>query len=220
MEHGPEEHLEHAEHAQHAARNPFDRRVTVTIAIVAAVLAGVTMAAHRAHNDTLILQGEATKEKAQLGIQQTEIANQYAFYQAKNNRGVLFEAFLDMIAMLPLKEGTEKVHEKATAKWKKQLDKYEVELPKMLEEAERLKLQAKDHEHKAAVFAEQSHDAHARAGRFDLGELGLQLGVVLCSLAILRKSRGFWYGGIAISVLGLIVALSGAFGVWMGEGGH
>ncbi len=220
MEHGPEEHLEHAEHAQHAAHNPFDRRVTVTIAIVAAVLAGVTMAAHRAHNETLILQGEATKEKAQLGIHQTEIANQYAFYQAKNIRGALYEALLDMTQMLPLKDGSDKAQEKALGKWKKQVDKYEVELPKMLEEAERLKTKAKEHEHKAEVLAEQSHAVHLRADRFDLGELGLQLGVVLCSLAILRKSRAFWYGGIAISVLGLIVALSGAFGIGMGAGGH
>jgi hypothetical protein len=37
-----EHHLEHAEHAQHAAHDPFDRRVTMTIAIIAAMLACVT----------------------------------------------------------------------------------------------------------------------------------------------------------------------------------
>src|SRR5438105_5026105 len=135
MVHGPEEHLEQAEHAQHAAHNPFDRRVTVSIAIVAAILAGVTMAGHKAHNETLRLQGEAIKEQSLVGVYRTETANQYAFYQAKNNRGVMYDAFLDFAAMLSLKDGSEKVQDKATGKWKKQIDKYEKELPKMLEEA-------------------------------------------------------------------------------------
>ena len=47
MSHGMEEHLEHAEHAQHAAHNPFDRRVAMSMAIVAAVLACVAMLSHR-----------------------------------------------------------------------------------------------------------------------------------------------------------------------------
>src|SRR5580692_2596428 len=77
MENGPEEHLEHAEHAKHAARDPFDKRVTVTIAIVAAVLAGVTMAGHKAHNETLLLSGDAIKEQTQVGIFRTDAANKY-----------------------------------------------------------------------------------------------------------------------------------------------
>src|SRR5579863_4610119 len=103
MAEGPEEHLEHAEHAQHAAHNPFDRRVTVSIAVVAAILAAVTMAGHQAHNETLRLQGNAIKEQSLVGIYRTDTANQYAFYQAKKNRGVMYEAFLDFVSMLPLK---------------------------------------------------------------------------------------------------------------------
>jgi len=55
-----EHHLEHAEHAQHAAHSPFDRRVTMTIAIIAAMLACVTLLSHRAHNETLALEIEAS----------------------------------------------------------------------------------------------------------------------------------------------------------------
>jgi len=36
------EHVEHVEHQQHAAHSPFDRRVAMTMAIVAAMLAAVT----------------------------------------------------------------------------------------------------------------------------------------------------------------------------------
>src|SRR5437868_1113624 len=220
MEHGPEEHLEHAEHAQHAAHDPFDRKVTLSIAIVAAILAGVTMAGHKAHNETLRLQGEAIKEQSLVGISRTDTANQYAFYQAKKNRGVMYEAFADFISMLPLKDGSEKVHEKATGKWKKETEKYVKELPQMLAEAEKLKAEAKKYEAKAEKLVEDSHTSHTRADRFDIGELGLQLGVVLCSLAILTKSRYFWYTGLLCSLLGLVVALSGVFGWFMGGGSH
>jgi len=220
MGHGPEETLEHAEHAQHAAHNPFDRRVTVSIAIVAAILAAVTMVGHEAHNETLRLQGDAIKEQALVGVYRTDTADQYAFYQAKKNRGVMYEAFLDFVSMMPLRFGTEQVQEKATGKWKKQVEQYAKELPKMLEEAEKLKKKAEESQERADKAVSDSHKVHAQADRFDLGELALQLGVVLCSMAILTKSRPFWYSGLACSLLGLLVALSGYFGWLMGEGGH
>ena len=145
MGEGPEEHLEHAEHAQHAAHNPFDRRVTVSIAIVAAILATVTMAGHQAHNETLRLQGDAIKEQSLVGIYRTDTANQYAFYQAKKNRGVMYEAFLDFVSMLPLKEGSDKANENATGKWKSQIAQYQTELPKMLADAKKLEAETKEY---------------------------------------------------------------------------
>ena len=54
--------------------------------------------------------------------------------------------------------------------------------------------------------------------RLDLGDLGLQLGVVLASLAILTKRRAFWFLGSA--VIGLAVAMTGQMGVMLGDHGH
>src|SRR4051812_34094187 len=71
MAHGTEHHLEEAHHAEHARHDPFDRRVAMTMAIVAAALACVTMLSHRAHNETL--------------KNTTEAANQWAYFQAKKN---------------------------------------------------------------------------------------------------------------------------------------
>ena len=84
MSHGPEHQIEHAENAAHAAHDPFDRRVTISIAIVAAVLAGVTMLGHRAHNETLKLQGEALQAQTEGGIKHSLSANKWAQYQAQN----------------------------------------------------------------------------------------------------------------------------------------
>ena len=46
------------------------------------------------------------------------------------------------------------------------------------------------------------------AGRFDLGELGIELALVFCSLAVLTKRLGFWYSGISVGLIGGVVALT------------
>src|SRR5438105_10255300 len=140
MVHGPEEHLEQAEHAQHAAHNPFDRRVTVSIAMVAAVLAGVTMAGHRAHNETLRLQGEALQVRGEAlriqmdaSIKNTKTINQWAFYQAKKNRDALYRAFLANANMTGATGGDED-----KKYWQSQIEDYKKELPELKAEAENL----------------------------------------------------------------------------------
>jgi len=178
---GTAEHLEHIEHQQHAAHSPFDRRVAMSMAIIAAALAAVTMLSHKAHNETLLYQ--------------TKASDQWTFYQAKNIRQHEYEAFLLLLGSLardPAKEATAK---EAEDKWTKQVKKYETELPKMQEEAQEL-------EH-------QSHVKHDMAARFDLGELGIELALVFCSLAVLTKRLGFWYSGIAVGLVGGVIALTG-----------
>ena len=80
-----EHHLEHAEHVPHAALNPFDRQVAMTMAMVAAVLACVSMLSHRAHNDTLKLRILANDDL-------TEASNRWGHYQAKKNRAYMYAA--------------------------------------------------------------------------------------------------------------------------------
>src|SRR5204863_9491708 len=84
MSHGPEHHIEHAEHAAHASHDEFNKRVTISIAMVAAVLACVTMLSHRSHNEVLRLQGEALQQQTLASIQSTKAANKWAYYQTKN----------------------------------------------------------------------------------------------------------------------------------------
>lgn len=216
MGHGPEEHIEHAEHAQHAAHNPFDKRVTVSIAIVAAVLAGVTMLGHKAHNDVLRLQGEALENQTAAGINHSKAANMWNLYQAQNIRGHMYLALAKFTDVSPAAAGKEKDRETLSQDWKNKRNDYEEkELPKWKARAEALTDKAEEHEKDARQALKKSHEAHYRADRFDLGELCLQLGVVLCSLAILTKSRGFWFGGLACALAGLVVALTGQFSVFM-----
>ena len=63
----------------------------------------------------------------------------------------------------------------------------------------------------AAKYREKSEHKHHQADYFDLGELGVELALVLSSVAILTKRPGFWSGGLAVGVVGLIFVAIGFF---------
>jgi hypothetical protein len=191
MEHGPEHTIEHAEHAQHAAQNPFDRRVTMSIAIVAAILAAITMVGHRTHNETLRLE--------------VETANKWAYFQANKLRGHLYEVNADLVTEMARLQGNKVVGPSPAQKnWREKASGYKKREPKIEAEARKL-------EHDA-------HEAHMRADRFDYGELGVEFAVVLCSIAVLTKRAGYWYVGLISCLLGTAFALTGVLGLFMSLG--
>jgi hypothetical protein len=108
MSEGTENHLEHAEHAQHAAHDPFDRRVAMTMAITAAVLALATVLSHRAHNQVLQLQGEAGQLRTQATTYHTQASDQWGYFQAKKQRMYLYGANADLAVALGKPRADEK----------------------------------------------------------------------------------------------------------------
>jgi hypothetical protein len=216
MTHGAEHHLEEAEHAQHAVSDPFNRRVALTMAIVAATLACVTLVGHRAHNATLSAQIKANDNI-------TERANVFGRYQAKKNRqyqaeanAQLLTANAEMLTALAgdgggrnqrLTEAAAKAQEGAK-RWEANVKKWNADAEEIMAEGNRLARPIRDYEAEAELH-------HHRSSYFDLGALAVQLALVLCTVAILARSRAFWFSGIVVAVVGLAVALSGFF-----VGGH
>jgi len=188
-----EQHLEHAEHAQHAAHSPFDRRVTMTIAIIAALLACVTLLSHRAHNATLQSEIHANDFI-------TLASDKWNEYQAKKNRLYLFQVNIELVRVLS-KDGTQNSDEQTKA-WKTQAEKFE-------EDAAKLQNEARDYEDKAKEMKDQSEHIHHIGDRYDLGELGVEIGLVICSIAVLTKRNGFWLSGMAAAGLGAVLAVIG-----------
>jgi hypothetical protein len=119
MGHGTDKHLEHAEHTQHAAHNPFDSRVAMTMAILAAVLAGVTLTSHRGHTETLRLANEAT-------ALHTKASDKWNEYQAVNIRTHEYRAHLTTEYLLA-RDGLKHDPEADALRnyWISQLEKYE-----------------------------------------------------------------------------------------------
>jgi hypothetical protein len=223
MSHGPEHHIEEAEHAAHAIRDPFDRQVIMTVAIVAAILATVTLFAHRAHNDTLRLQGDAIRLESEAGGLHTKGANKWAYYQAQNNRQHQYKALANLVQFLPTRDDAEAKKKQAVTVgyWKKQVKKYEETLDTIKKEAEQFDQQSEQFHDKAGEKLAASHHAHAIADRLDYGELAVEISLVLCSIAVLTKRRGFWYVGMTCCLIGVLVALSGLLGLGIASGtGH
>src|SRR5262249_36167800 len=124
MTHSAEHHIEHAEHAAHAAGDGFNKQVTMSIAIVAAVLACVTMLGHRAHNDTLLAQGEALKLQNEASIKSTESANKWAYYQTKNTFNFLSGIMVDTLEVVAVREDAKKDFEKTLKSYKDTIEYY------------------------------------------------------------------------------------------------
>jgi hypothetical protein len=179
-----EHHLEEAEHSQHFKHDPFNRRVALTMAIIAATLACVTLASHRAHNERM--------------SQLIEASNRWNYQNTKRSRYHQYQISSDMARVLSATAGTEEGRTTATglmSDWKKK--------------SEEEKEAAAKEEDKASEHMAKGHHAHHQSNYFDGGELCLEMGLVLCSVALLSRQRWFWFTGIGVSVLGAAVALYG-----------
>jgi hypothetical protein len=53
--------------------------------------------------------------------------------------------------------------------------------------------------------------AGRKADRFDGGEALLEIGLVICSITLLTKRRIFWFGGMLVGTVGVVLALTGFF---------
>src|SRR6202165_1562579 len=88
------------EHAENAHHNPSLAPVSLTMAVLAVLVAVASLLGHRAHTEEVILQAQSS--------------DQWAYYQAKNIREHEDELFTDLTAVLPGKdaESIAKLHEK------------------------------------------------------------------------------------------------------------
>jgi hypothetical protein len=155
--------------------------VSLTISTLAVLVAGATLLGHRAHTEELLLQSQAT--------------DQWAYYQAKNIRLHEMQGIADLLGALAPSE------RKETAVVR---DKYLKEVERYQNDKENISEKAKDLEKERDVISR-------RADRFDGGEALLEVGLVICSITLLTKRRAFWFGGMFVGALGVLMALTGLF---------
>jgi len=225
MAHGPEHSLEQAEHGGHTL-GPFDRKVAMTMAIVAAGLACVSLLSHRGHTETL-------RQQSQANAFHTEASDAWNFYQAKNIRSYEFQSFLKMSMLLGKNAGSEPLDERIRNDWVGQVNKYEgsgfweaydaylkgmkTERPERRDQSEltRLEKEARAFQEKAKKAEEDSERVHHAVNWVDFGHLAFELALVLASLAILTKQRGFWLAAIAVAVSGAVLAFLGVYSLYL-----
>ncbi|MGH9495691.1 MAG: DUF4337 domain-containing protein [Candidatus Sulfotelmatobacter sp.] len=167
------------EHAEHAKHDPTLAPVSVTMAVLAVLVAVVSLLGHRAHTEEIVLQSKAT--------------DQWAFYQTKNMRRHLDDLFTDLTAVQATSDAA--TLEKLRAKYS--------------DEASRYKDDQKDLESEARALETEVLTEMKRADRYDLGEVFLEIGLVITSITILSGRRMFWGLGMVLGVVGLAVAATG-----------
>ena len=164
------------ENAEKGHHNRGMAPVSLTMAVLAVLVAAVALLGHRAHTEELVLQTKST--------------DQWAHYQAKKNRQHSDEFFVDLTSVTPTTDPA------ALSKFR---EKYS-------QEAERYNGELKEIEAEARKLEDEVSTERNRADRFDLAEVFLEIGLVITSITLMSGRRLFWHLGIVLAVVGVAVA--------------
>jgi hypothetical protein len=168
----------HAHHGEQG-ENPLVIPVSLTMSILAVLVAVATLFGHRTHTEELLLQAQAT--------------DQWAYYQAKNIRLHEMQGMVDLLNVVTTqdKEKAELLREK-----------YQKEVQRYSSDKDSISEKAKEEENERDLL-------RAKADRFDAGEGILEIALVICSLTLLTDKKFFWYAAILIGAAGIVIALAG-----------
>ena len=168
----PEAHHEHEDH-------PLVLPVSITISIMAVLIAGVTLLGHRAHTEELLRESQA--------------ADKWAQYQAKSVRLHETQGFSDIVSLIAT---IDKGKGDALA------EKYSKEVEHYQSDKEDISKEARDLEAERDLAAR-------KGDRFDGGEAILEIGLVICSITLLTKRKAFWVVGVLLGAAGIVLGATG-----------
>ena len=150
--------------------------VSFTMSLLAVLVAVVTVLGHRTHTEAVLHQARAS--------------DQWNFYQAHKIRQYNTQLTTDLLGALA-------VRDQAAAN--KVIGAYNAHLQKWNQDLTETEEKARDLE------AEVAKDER-RADRFDLGEALLEIGLVITSITLLTRQRGYWYLGMGFGAAGIILS--------------
>lgn len=155
--------------------------ISLAISILAVLVAMVTVLGHRSHTEAVLAQARAT--------------DQWNLYEAKKIRQDSLEVVIDQMQLQPT------LDPKATAA---RLAEYKAHIARWTNDLA-------DTQKTAKGFERDVEHAEHQAARFDLGEALLQISVVLSSITLFTRRRSWYFGGISLGAIGLLVAASAFF---------
>ncbi|MCL6621026.1 MAG: DUF4337 domain-containing protein [Syntrophobacterales bacterium] len=180
--------LPEVEELEEARKDAFTRRVALTTAIFAVLLAITSLGGSNAMKEMLLAQQQAS--------------NMWAYYQAKVIREHLYrsQAFLlEAMAAGPAggnPSGQQKIQEARSH---------------LLQEAQRFNQEKKEIEKDARQFEAERDLNQKKDPSFDYAEVLLQIAIVLASIAIISQSPRMYYFAIATAILGGAFSVNGFF---------
>jgi hypothetical protein len=123
---------------------------------------------------------------------QQEASDQWALFQAKSIRRYESDMERDTLAAM----GTPAA-QKASQEYAANINRYEKEIEEIRQQA--------------TAFQGQSHLRGLQARRLQIGEVFLQIAIVLASLAILTRRNLVWGAGLISATIGAAVAITAEF---------
>jgi Domain of unknown function (DUF4337) len=175
---------EHAEHAEHAAHehDPFINRVSITIAILAVLAAAVGSL-------ETIEAGGAITSSSEAVLSQDKATDAWDEYQADSLKKHIYGLAADA--------GGPKAGKYADTAKEQTVKQAEVKKTATEDEAERDKLMA----------VSRAHEHHHHW--LTAGATLLEIGIAICTVAIITRRKAFWLGSIGLGLVGLAVATLG-----------
>src|SRR5499426_4618320 len=170
---------------EHAARG-FTRRVAVTTAVYAVVLAVASLGGNNAMKEMLLAQQQSS--------------DQWAFYQAKVVREHLNRANKILVETQLAEPGGVRGAERT---------KLEALAKRFGDEEQRMVADKKDIEQVARKLEHERDIFRARDPYFDYAEVMLQIAIVCASVAILSVSRPMVAVSGALAILGALLTVNG-----------
>ena len=180
---GAHHHVEHAEHTEHVAHS--NKNIALLIAVIALCLA---------FSETL---GKSAQTAAI--SYNVEASNLWAFFQAKTIRMTVLRTAADTRSIdstATIDAAIKAAMAKQIDAWKKTADRYDDE-PETSEGRKQLSARAKDSEQKRDT-------AMARYHNYELASAAFQIGIVLCSAAVITSMMALAYIAAGLGVIGLI----------------
>ena len=183
----PEVELPNPEELGERKEKVFTRRVALTTAIYAVVLAIASLGGNNATKEMLLSQQQAS--------------DQWAFYQAKAIREHQYRT-----QKLRLEVD---LAERGTAIRPEVRQKFEALIAKFAEEEKRYNGEKKEIEQEVKKLEHERDVNRAKDPYFDFGEALLQIAIVMSSIAILSTSRSTFLFSLVLALLGALLTLNG-----------
>ncbi len=167
----------------------FTRKVALTTAVYAVLLAITSLGGNHATKEMMLSQQQAS--------------DQWAFYQSKNIRELIYKTNSLRLEAELLERGASMKSE-AKKKYESLLSEMRAEQKRYLEEREEIEKEAK------ALEADRD-EFIARDPYFDFAEVLFQISIVLASISILAVSRPIYVVSIGSALIGTLLMLNGYF---------
>lgn len=165
----------------------FTKRVALTTAIFAVILAIASLGGKNATREALLAQQQAS--------------DQWAFYQAKVIREHLY--------------GDQKLHqeldlaERGSTMNPEVRQKFEALIAKYADEEKRYSTEKKDIETEARKLEHERDINRDKDPYFDFAEVFLQIAIVMSSISIISTSRSMFFFSLILAIVGVLLTING-----------